>query len=278
MKAWGSFIPGALTSATGIAAISAGENHCVLLSNEGRATPYGYWQSRDYYAFNYSLAQSIASGANHAMAIWYGTVLCWGHNSYGQCLGNDASGNPIFDYPCGGGCSGRNAVDFPQIPLVKGTTRMSGGMAQVAGGYYHSMARTQGGKVYCWGSNSSGQCDVPAQLDGVVSIGAGVRCSLALKNDGSVVAWGDVVEGLAPAGLGRVAKLGVSGGYSGTLALRFPVCSDDLDETGSIDFGDIALAMLDFGPCEACRSDQDQNGTVDFGDVALLLLGFGPCP
>ena len=43
-----------------------------------------------------------------------------------------------------------------------------------------------------------------------------------------------------------------------------------------VDFGDIALIMLDFGPCPACPSDLDGSGTVDFGDVALAMLNFGP--
>ncbi len=49
----------------------------------------------------------------------------------------------------------------------------------------------------------------------------------------------------------------------------------DLDGSGAVDSGDIALILLDFGPCSECSSDFDQNGSVDFGDVALALLMFG---
>jgi hypothetical protein len=55
-------------------------------------------------------------------------------------------------------------------------------------------------------------------------------------------------------------------------------CASDLDGSRSVDFGDVALAMLDFGPCPGCPSDLDQTGSVDFGDVALILLESGPCP
>ena len=33
---------------------------------------------------------------------------------------------------------------------------------------------------------------------------------------------------------------------------------------------------LDFGPCPGCLSDLDGSGVVDFGDVAIALLNFGP--
>jgi len=34
------------------------------------------------------------------------------------------------------------------------------------------------------------------------------------------------------------------------------------------------VLLLDFGPCSGCAADVDQSGTVDFGDVAFLLLLF----
>ena len=50
----------------------------------------------------------------------------------------------------------------------------------------------------------------------------------------------------------------------------------DLDGSGSIDFGDIALLLLEMGPCPApCPNDLSGDGIIDFGDIALLLLQFG---
>jgi CxxC motif-containing protein (DUF1111 family)/subtilisin-like proprotein convertase family protein len=54
-------------------------------------------------------------------------------------------------------------------------------------------------------------------------------------------------------------------------------CTSDLDANGLVDFGDVNLTLLDFGPCVACATDVNLDGAVDFGDVALLLLDFGPC-
>ena len=49
---------------------------------------------------------------------------------------------------------------------------------------------TQGGTVIAWGDNRIGQTSVPSGLSNVVAISAGEWHSLALKADGTVVAWG----------------------------------------------------------------------------------------
>ena len=54
-----------------------------------------------------------------------------------------------------------------------------------------------------------------------------------------------------------------------------PSIFGDLDGSGTVDNGDVALCLLDFGPCPGCTSDLDGTGEVDFGDVALIMLSFG---
>jgi len=52
------------------------------------------------------------------------------------------------------------------------------------------------GSVLAWGDNSTGETSVPAAaMSGVVAIAAGGGFTLALKNDGSVLAWGDNSHG-----------------------------------------------------------------------------------
>jgi len=46
----------------------------------------------------------------------------------------------------------------------------------------------------------------------------------------------------------------------------------DLDGDGAVGASDIAILLLDFGPCGGCQSDLDGSGSVDGGDIALLLL------
>ena len=55
------------------------------------------------------------------------------------------------------------------------------------------------------------------------------------------------------------------------------VCFGDIDLSGVVDNGDVAFALLDYGPCPGCPSDLDGTGIVDFGDIALILLSTGPC-
>jgi alpha-tubulin suppressor-like RCC1 family protein len=73
------------------------------------------------------------------------------------------------------------------------------GVVAIAGGNIHTLALKANGSVIAWGSNNYGQTTVPvAAQSGVVAIAAGYEDALALKRDGSVVAWGRTK---APAGL-----------------------------------------------------------------------------
>jgi hypothetical protein len=67
--------------------------------------------------------------------------------------------------------------------------------------------------------------------------------------------------------------------YKPALRLKGVVsaCFGDIDGSGEVDNGDVAFALLDYGPCPGCLSDLDGTGEVDFGDVALILLSTGPC-
>src|SRR5947207_1923734 len=65
----------------------------------------------------------------------------------------------------------------------------------IAAGGDHSLALKRNGTVVAWGWNGGGQSTVPAGLNNVVAIAAGRNHSLALKGDGTVVAWGWNVEG-----------------------------------------------------------------------------------
>jgi hypothetical protein len=57
-------------------------------------------------------------------------------------------------------------------------------------GAAHGLALKANGTVIAWGSNLYGQTNVPPGLSHVVAIAAGGWHSLALKQDGTVVAWG----------------------------------------------------------------------------------------
>ena len=65
----------------------------------------------------------------------------------------------------------------------------------VSAGYNHAMALRSDGTVVAWGANGNGQIDVPAELNNVIQIDAGYFFSAALKSDGTVVAWGQNGDG-----------------------------------------------------------------------------------
>ncbi len=65
----------------------------------------------------------------------------------------------------------------------------------IAAGAQHGLALKSDGSVVAWGNNSFGQTNVPAGLDSVVAIAAGDYHSLALRADGTVVAWGNNSKG-----------------------------------------------------------------------------------
>jgi len=58
------------------------------------------------------------------------------------------------------------------------------------GSDFHSLALSADGKVTAWGANENGQCNVPPDLEDVVSVVAGDGVSLAIKSDGTIRFWG----------------------------------------------------------------------------------------
>ena len=70
-----------------------------------------------------------------------------------------------------------------------------GAANMVAAGEYHTIARKQDGSIACWGLNDWGQCNVPAGLGTIVMIDAGSKHSFALRQNGSVACWGSNLYG-----------------------------------------------------------------------------------
>ncbi len=60
----------------------------------------------------------------------------------------------------------------------------------LATGFYHTVALKSDGTIMAWGYDYYGQTTVPAGLTGVTAVAAGAYHTVALKNDGTVVAWG----------------------------------------------------------------------------------------
>jgi alpha-tubulin suppressor-like RCC1 family protein len=132
-----------------------------------------------------SIEPKIAAGYWHTVAVKSdGSVWTWGNNSDGQ-LGTG-------DYIT-------RTVPAKVTPIKS--------VIAVAAGDYHTLALRNDGTVWSWGYNNYGQLgdgtvnvasDTPIlvkNLSGIISIAAGAGHSIALRNDGTVWAWGNNIDG-----------------------------------------------------------------------------------
>ena len=91
----------------------------------------------------------------------------------------------------------------------------------IAAGLRHTVALKEDGTVVAWGDNSYGQCNIPEGLTNVKAIAAGSSYTVALKEDGTVVAWGWNSYGQCNQPKGSLANVkAIAAGFSHTVALK----------------------------------------------------------
>lgn len=135
-------------------------------------------------------SQILAAGSLHSLAICSdGNIEAWGDNSFG-CLG---TGDEIIRY---------EPVSINSIS----------GVVSVAAGEYFSLALKNDGTLWSWGRNVYGELGngslddrshIPVQVSGltnVVAMYGGNKYAIALKNDGTVWAWGKGAYGVLGTG------------------------------------------------------------------------------
>jgi alpha-tubulin suppressor-like RCC1 family protein len=180
-------------------AISAGSFHTCALMSDGTIRCWGSnEQGRlgngtydDSFAptdvYGITSATVIDTGGQHNCALLRdNTIRCWGGNDTGQL---------------GDGTTTSSAVP------VMSAVGLSNAIA-VSAGNQHTCALDQGGTVWCWGDNRSGQLgqppsdhsSVPVPLDGLapahsISTGRAHTCAILDKADfGAVACWGSNSE------------------------------------------------------------------------------------
>ncbi len=213
----------------------------------------------------------VAAGPFHTIAVRTdGTVLTWGDNDKGQL--------------------GSGTVDAVNVRREATVVRGVSGAVAAAAGEKFALVLLGDGSVMSWGDNSEGQLGlgptgvlprpgqamppvpVPSRvtgLTGVRQIAAGLRFALALREDGTVVAWGD----------GRLGALGDGKGTgSGShYAVPFPRPVIGLSNVVGIAAGsEFGLALRADGSVwgwGANEYGQMGDDAVDFKAVPVRLAG-----
>lgn len=166
------------------------------------------------------LLLTLTLSYRHSLAASAGWVVFWGDNSAGR-----ASGNP--ELVSAGYSSG--------LVVIEGKALHDA--VTISAARNHSLALKLDGTVVGWGWNSIGQAtgfvsSGPAITTGpvviagqgltnVTAIATGISASIALRNDGTVVEWGDNQNGrlAAPSGLRNV--VAIAAGWNYHLAAKY---------------------------------------------------------
>jgi alpha-tubulin suppressor-like RCC1 family protein len=182
--------------------VSAGFDHSMMITTVGEVYTWGSNAARQlgYPAVDRNLTPRKVTALDHVTAAsgvagdsvtmivdTLGRLWVWGLNAQGQ-LGIGSS-----------------------EPFIAEPTRVAGALAdlrirQVAVGLMHTLAVTDDGSVYAWGSNNFGQLGkgdrlpttvpvlIPSEsFDGrvVIAVAAGDNHSIALTDNGALYVWGD---------------------------------------------------------------------------------------
>jgi hypothetical protein len=184
--------PQLINGLDGIIAVQAGDSHSVALKKDGTVWTWGYngsgqlgdgttlRSSLPHKVAGVSNVKSIAAGKGHTVVLKHdGTVLAWGANLSGQ------SGNGDYN----------NCLSPTQVSGLQG-------VEAIAAGQFNTLALKKDGTVWSWGYNGNGQLGngesmknarTPVQvagLDKVRAVAAGNSHVVALKQDGTIWAWG----------------------------------------------------------------------------------------
>lgn len=86
---------------------------------------------------------------------------------------------------------------------------------------YHSLALRPDGSVVAWGYDNYGQTDVPASATNIVAVAAGGTHSLALRANGTVIGWGNNANGQLNIPSTLNNVIAIAAGGSHSVALRW---------------------------------------------------------
>lgn len=198
------YVPFKIPGLTGVKALSADATYTLVLKDDGTVWAAGKndhgqlgdgtMTGRSSFAQVKGLDHVVAIDAKDSVSLALkddGTVWAWGYYSYGSGANNNKN------------------VTVPE--MVPGLTNIKA----ISAGNWHYLAVDKDGNVWSWGNNLNGQLGLNdnykaqstpikvSSISGVRSVAAGYQMSLALKNDGTVWAWGWNNNGIQGTGQGK---------------------------------------------------------------------------
>lgn len=186
---------------SGVIAVSAGTDHTCALKSNGAVLCWGdnrYGQIGDGSTSSRLVPTAVSglgtgsdviavsAGGDHTCALKLdGALLCWGRNRDGQI--------------------GDGSTTDRSIPTAVSGFAAGSGVAALTTGYQHTCALKSDGAMLCWGDNRLAQVGdssttnrlIPTAVSGlgagseVTAVSAGRDHTCALKNDGTLLCWGD---------------------------------------------------------------------------------------
>ncbi|MCC2668641.1 MAG: hypothetical protein K0Q72_1112, partial [Armatimonadetes bacterium] len=85
--------------------------------------------------------------------------------------------------------------------------------AGYAAGDVHALALKRDGSVIAWGDDTNGQATVPHGFSEVVAISSSRDHNLALKRDGTIVTWGENANSTTTVPAGLTGVTAISAGF-----------------------------------------------------------------
>jgi hypothetical protein len=243
--------------------LSLGFGHGVLRYTDGTLACWGddtFGQCQPPTLADGVSFSQISAGSQHNVArLSDGSIVAWGRNNNGQ-TDVPAIGGLTAILVAAGEASGLAALSNGSViqwgfnPSSADVPLTVVSPTALASGFDHSAALLPDGTIECWGDNSEGECDAPALGGGesFVSVSCGRNFTVALKDTGEVVAWGDVAYTSIPPVPDAETVVEAGGkflnGYFRTAEGSVVVWGDGTEgQLDAVDFGSLLLKRVAVG-------------------------------
>jgi hypothetical protein len=194
-----------------VVSVAAGAAHSLALLSDGQVLGWGDNRAGQAIIPDEMVQANAALGARATEVSAYGdfsvllmvsgtigTIRVWGNVAYGQenVPPNEGAFRMFHTVTAGGGhIAALNTVDnrlYAWGNNIHGQCQVPDKhFVAVACGANHTAAITEDGQLVVWGDNSFHQCDTPSNVTNVRSVAAGANHTVVLLSNGQVIAWGD---------------------------------------------------------------------------------------